>query len=102
MASLTKIGLGAVVLIAVLIRLPIVQRTGTVIHLGLAIGRTIQPIRDFPYQCRRIEHPRLEACEDMWLSEATRQLFLACSDPEARSQWMPKYEERLHDLASTS
>ena len=95
MASLTKISLGAIVLVAVLIQLPIVQRTGTLVKLGLAIGKTIQPISDFPYQCRRISDPRLEACEDMWLSEATRQLFLACSDPEARSHWMPKYEERL-------
>ncbi|EME48732.1 hypothetical protein DOTSEDRAFT_142053, partial [Dothistroma septosporum NZE10] len=56
----------------------------------LGIGRTVQPIADFPhYQCRRIEDPRLQACEDMWLSEKTRQLFLACSDPTARTYWMP-------------
>ncbi|KXH53999.1 hypothetical protein CNYM01_10147 [Colletotrichum nymphaeae SA-01] len=61
------------------------------IWLGLGIGKEFQPLSDFPYSCRRIEDPRLQACEDMWLSEATRQLFLACSDPLSRQQWLPKY-----------
>lgn len=56
----------------------------------IAYGRVLQPVSDFPYTCRRIENqPRLKACEDMWLSEATRQLFLACGDPTARSHWSP-------------
>ncbi|KAK0375326.1 hypothetical protein CLIM01_07325 [Colletotrichum limetticola] len=59
------------------------------IWLGLGIGKESQPLSDFPYSCRRIEDPRLQACEDMWLSEATRQLFLACSDPLSRRQWLP-------------
>ncbi|UQC86736.1 uncharacterized protein CLUP02_12238 [Colletotrichum lupini] len=59
------------------------------IWLGLGIGKEFQPLSDFPYSCRRIEDPRLQACEDMWLSEATRQLFLACSDPLSRQQWLP-------------
>ncbi|KAK2004065.1 calcium-dependent phosphotriesterase [Colletotrichum falcatum] len=59
------------------------------IWLAFGIGKTIQPLSDFPYSCRRIEDRRLQACEDLWLSEATRQLFLACSDPLARRQWMP-------------
>ncbi|KAK1449899.1 hypothetical protein CMEL01_07235 [Colletotrichum melonis] len=59
------------------------------IWLGLGIGKEFQPLSDFPYSCRRIENPRLQACEDMWLSEATRQLFLACSDPLSRRQWLP-------------
>lgn len=54
-----------------------------------AIGRTIQPISDFPYTCRRIENSRLQACEDMWLSEQTRQLFMACSEPLGRAAWLP-------------
>ncbi|OHE93609.1 hypothetical protein CORC01_11108 [Colletotrichum orchidophilum] len=69
------------------------------IWLGLGIGKTFQPLSDFPYSCRRIEEPRLQACEDMWLSEATRQLFLACSDPLARQQWMPKYVLRASPTA---
>lgn len=60
------------------------------IKLGLGLGKTFQPLSDFPYSCRRIEDTRLQACEDMWLSEATRTLFLACSDSLARQQWMPK------------
>ncbi|OLN81104.1 Serum paraoxonase/lactonase 3 [Colletotrichum chlorophyti] len=59
------------------------------IWLGFGIGKTFQQLSEFPYSCRRIEDPRLQACEDMWLSETTRQLFLACSDPLARQQWLP-------------
>lgn len=60
------------------------------VFVVLGVGRTIDSINSFPYQCYRIEDPRIQACEDMWLSDATRQLFLACSEPLARSQWMPK------------
>ncbi|KAH7041507.1 uncharacterized protein B0I36DRAFT_371677 [Microdochium trichocladiopsis] len=60
----------------------------SVIYLK-GIGHTFEPLSAFPYKCRRIEHPRLQACEDMWLSEATRQLFLACSDSSQRQHWMP-------------
>ncbi|KAF9876492.1 hypothetical protein CkaCkLH20_05900 [Colletotrichum karsti] len=59
------------------------------IKLGLGIGKTFQPLSDFPYSCRRIKDPSLQACEDMYLFEPTRTLFLACSDPLARQQWMP-------------
>lgn len=60
------------------------------IWLGMGIGRAYQPLSDFPYTCRKVVHPEMEACEDMWLSESTRQLFLACSDPLKRDEWMPK------------
>ncbi|GIZ40607.1 hypothetical protein CKM354_000393900 [Cercospora kikuchii] len=61
-----------------------------VIWVLFGVGRHVQPISDFPgYQCRRIHDPRLQACEDMWLSEETRQLFLACSDSLSRKEWMP-------------
>lgn len=57
---------------------------------AVGYGRVLQPVSDFPYKCRRIDQqPRLKACEDMWLSEATRQLFLACGDPMARPHWQP-------------
>ncbi|KAB5528822.1 hypothetical protein GE09DRAFT_1292479 [Coniochaeta sp. 2T2.1] len=57
-------------------------------------GRDIQPITDFPYKCRRLYEPlatneRPHAAEDMWLSESTRQLFLAASDQHGRRQWFP-------------
>ncbi|KAJ1337370.1 arylesterase [Microdochium nivale] len=60
-----------------------------VITLLVGIGLTIEPLDNFPYRCRRIEHPRLQACEDMWLSESTRQLFLACSESLTRQHWLP-------------
>ncbi|KXJ88873.1 hypothetical protein Micbo1qcDRAFT_207011 [Microdochium bolleyi] len=50
-----------------------------IVHFA-GIGHTFEPLKNFPYKCQRIDHPRLQACEDMWLSESTRQLFLACSD----------------------
>lgn len=57
----------------------------------LGVFRDLQPIADFPFQCRRIaDDPLLRACEDMWLSQDSRQLFLACSRPEGRSHWAPK------------
>jgi arylesterase/paraoxonase len=52
-------------------------------------GRVIEPLSAFPYKCRRIHHERLMSCEDMWLSESTRQLFLACSEPSSREHWAP-------------
>jgi hypothetical protein len=68
---------------------PVILRDIIVISGGF--GRKLQPLSDFPYQCRRISGPCLQACEDMWLSERTRQLFLACSTSLGRKEWMPKY-----------
>ncbi|KAK7946893.1 uncharacterized protein PG986_011214 [Apiospora aurea] len=60
------------------------------VRLFYGIGHTLEPLSAFPsYKCRRIEDERLQACEDMWLSEATRQLFLACSETRGRQQWSP-------------
>lgn len=96
--SLVKTSIVTTVIIAIFAQLPIVQRVTNLVWLGLAIGKTLQPISDFPYQCQRLPDPRLQACEDLWLSQATRQLFLACSDPAARSQWAPKYAWYFHRL----
>ncbi|CAI4219560.1 unnamed protein product [Parascedosporium putredinis] len=86
MGLLSKLGLIAAALIAVGFQVYLKQAT----WLGLGIGRSIQPLSDFPYDCRRIDNdPRLQACEDMWLSENSRVLYLACSDPIARTQWLP-------------
>ncbi|TKA21845.1 hypothetical protein B0A50_08514 [Salinomyces thailandicus] len=82
---LFKLGVPVAVIAAVVYQL--VLKDALFITLG--IGRSLQPISDFPYQCRRIEDPILQACEDMWLSETSRQLFLACSDPLSRKQWLP-------------
>ncbi|KAJ3520758.1 hypothetical protein NM208_g13581 [Fusarium decemcellulare] len=84
-SALFKIGLSVVVLLAVFFQVFLKEA----IWLGLGIGKVTQPLSDFPYTCRKIVDARMEACEDMWFSESTRQLFLACSDPLARPQWMP-------------
>ncbi|KAF1850774.1 calcium-dependent phosphotriesterase [Cucurbitaria berberidis CBS 394.84] len=55
----------------------------------LGIGRVIQTIDEFPYTCRRIEHPRLEACEDIWLDNEAKTLYAACAGTEGRLQWSP-------------
>lgn len=91
MVSLSRIGLITAVFLAAFLQLPLVRRLVTALRLNFGIGTTIQPIGDFEPQCRRIHDVRLQACEDMWLSEATRQLFLGCSEAESRSQWMPRY-----------
>lgn len=108
MANLTTVGMGVAILAVVLSQLPIIQSVWNVLNLGLAIGKVLQPISDFPsYQCHRMHDPVLQACEDLWLSEATRQLFLACSDSDARAKWMPKYVvacgpfQVYHDLELT-
>jgi hypothetical protein len=51
------------------------------------IGRVIQSIDEFPYTCRRIEHPRLEACEDIWLDNDERTLYAACAGTKGRLAW---------------
>jgi hypothetical protein len=59
----------------------------TQVYLG--IGRTIQPIEDFPFECRRVVHPLLEACEDFWIDDEGRSLYAACSDIKTRAGWNP-------------
>jgi len=90
MNSIVKFGVPLVLVGAVLYQ----TLLKTVIFTAAGVGRHVQPISDFPYDCRRITDPRLQACEDMWLSENTRQLFLACSESSARAAWMPKYIAR--------
>lgn len=58
---------------------------------GLGVGREMQPVSDFPYKCHRISgDPNIQACEDMWLDQNSRTLYLACSESLARKAWMPK------------
>lgn len=83
-----------VALVALFSSLPITWRVARLVQLGFGIGKVIQPISDFPYQCRRLHDPRLQACEDLWLSEATRQIFIACSESKSRQNWAPKYAAR--------
>lgn len=84
-----KFGFAIVLVVGMAVQLLPARNIFSLVWLGLGIGKNIQPVTDFPYKCRRLEHPRLQACEDMWLSHNTRQLFLACSDPLGRKEWFP-------------
>ncbi|CBX99215.1 hypothetical protein IAQ61_000670 [Plenodomus lingam] len=53
----------------------------------LGFGRIVQSIDEFPYTCRRVEHPRLEACEDIWLDNEARTLYAACAGTKGRLAW---------------
>ena len=59
------------------------------VTMGLGIGRSTQSLSEFPYDCRRIYHPKLEACEDAWIDDKTRTLYAACSSTAARLKWLP-------------
>ncbi|KAK6857178.1 serum paraoxonase arylesterase [Apiospora arundinis] len=90
MAGLKNIVLGILVIVLGNLyanNVHVVLYTG--VRLFFGIGHTLEPLSAFPYKCRRIEDERLQACEDMWLSESTRQLFLACSESKGRQQWSP-------------
>jgi hypothetical protein len=50
-------------------------------------GRVMQDIDEFLYDCRRVEHPRLEACEDIWLDNEGRTLYAACAGTQGRLAW---------------
>lgn len=91
MAGLNKITFVLIGVVAVFSSLPIIRRAARLVQLGFGIGKVIQPISDFPYQCQRLHDPRLQACEDLWLSESTRQIFIACSESKNRHKWVPKY-----------
>jgi hypothetical protein len=58
---------------------------------SFGIGRTIQPIEDFPYTCRKIYGSEniLQSCEDLWLDDEGRTLFAACVDLKSRHEWSP-------------
>ncbi|UPX09980.1 uncharacterized protein EKO05_0000656 [Ascochyta rabiei] len=60
-----------------------------ILTVGLGLGRVIQSIDEFPYSCQRIEHPQLEACEDLWLDGSDRTLYAACAGTRSRMAWSP-------------
>ncbi|KAI9044669.1 uncharacterized protein KD926_011639 [Aspergillus affinis] len=60
------------------------------VELFQGVERIIQPLEDFPdYQCRRMRHPLLEGCEDVWFDPRGRKLYAACANPLARIAWCP-------------
>ncbi len=65
------------------------SKVENILFVVLGLGRVIQPIEDFPYDCRRIRHPLLESCEDMWLDDEGRALYAACSSIIGRMGWAP-------------
>ena len=61
-----------------------------IIYNSLGFGRVIQDVSDFPYDCRRITHPQLEGCEDMWIDDEQRMLYAACAPVKGRMAWTPR------------
>lgn len=57
------------------------------LDVTVGVGRVIRKIEEFPYECRRIEHPTLEACEDLWLDDDARVLYAACAGTQHRLGW---------------
>lgn len=54
----------------------------------LGLGRHVQAIEEFPgFECRRLVHERLEACEDLWLDDERRVLYAACAGTRGRLEW---------------
>lgn len=63
--------------------------------ITFGVGRVMQSIDEFPFDCRRIEHPRLEACEDIWLDDEERTLYAACAGTQGRLAWNQAYVTRF-------
>lgn len=62
-----------------------------ILFVALGIGRTVQPIEDFPYNCQKIYGAEnlLQSCEDLWLDDEGRTLYGACVDLTSRNEWSP-------------
>jgi arylesterase / paraoxonase len=62
----------------------------TIIFNTLGYGRSIEPLSAFENaRCEKVTELGLEGCEDMWLHESTGFLYMACSDSQSRTQWLP-------------
>ena len=96
MAGLKTVSAALVVLLAAAIYQ---TRLHTFTMLGLGLLQKSEPLSSFPYTCRRVDDERLQACEDMWLSERSRRLFLGCSDPLGKKEWCPQYVPPVEPLA---
>ncbi|KAH7386349.1 serum paraoxonase/arylesterase-like protein [Cadophora sp. MPI-SDFR-AT-0126] len=98
MGKITLIFLSSIILCLAILWQLVLRDT---LFITFGIGRSHQKIEDFPYQCRRLEHPLLDSCEDMVLDEAGRTLFTACSSIASRRGWSPggdKYNVSARDL----
>ena len=62
----------------------------SIIFDTLGFGRKLSSIKEFEnVQCEKVTELGLEGCEDMWLHESTGYLYMACSDSQSRTQWLP-------------
>lgn len=62
----------------------------TIIFDSLGYGRSLEPLAAFSnVRCEKVDELGLEGCEDMWLHESTGFLYMACSDSQSRTQWLP-------------
>ena len=92
-SGVSRAGLFSVLAVAIAYQLGFLNSVVSSVQILFGLGKIVQPLSDFPYQCRRLTDPRLESCEDMWLSEERRELFLACSDSAARLHWFPTMDK---------
>ncbi|KAH8703393.1 serum paraoxonase/arylesterase-like protein [Talaromyces proteolyticus] len=80
-----KLAGGIIALLAVLFQFVVKD----ILFTTLGYGRDLQSIDEFPYSCRRIYHPLLDSCEDLWLDDSGRRLYAACSAISSRKHWNP-------------
>ncbi|KAF7959511.1 hypothetical protein EAE96_001127 [Botrytis aclada] len=59
------------------------------LYLNFGVGRNHNKLEDYPFTCRRVEHPLLETCEDLFLDHEDRTLYAACSTVASRRGWGP-------------
>jgi arylesterase/paraoxonase len=57
----------------------------------MGVGRQLSLLSTFNVSCEKVTELGLEGCEDMWLHEPTGYLYMACSDSQSRTQWLPAF-----------
>jgi len=63
-----------------------------IIFDALGYGRKVLSIQHFEnVRCEKVTELGLEGCEDMWLHSPTGFLYMACSDSQSRTQWVPAF-----------
>jgi len=64
----------------------------SIIFDTLGYGRQVLTIKDFQdVRCERVTELGLEGCEDMWLHQPTGFLYMAWSDSQSRTKWLPAF-----------
>jgi arylesterase/paraoxonase len=64
----------------------------------LGYGRSISSINTYSNaRCEKIDNLGLEGCEDMWLHEPTGFLYMACTNSQSRTQWLPAFVQSIHN-----